>query len=135
MGRVERREPDQPVDAALGGQVAVGVPSRDGDRRPLDAGLVAHQPVDHVSFEPAGLGPTQVHTEQHLGPILGVGTPGAGVNGQDGAATVVGAGEEETELQPPHFLLQCRRLGNQFVDQALISQCSELERVLYALLK
>ena len=36
--------------------------------------------------EAAALGPAQVHAQEHLGPVLGVGAAGAGVNLQDGRA-------------------------------------------------
>jgi len=44
------------------------------------------------------LRPAQVHAQEHLGPIAGVGAPGAGVDGNDGVGGVVLAAEHATQL-------------------------------------
>jgi hypothetical protein len=41
------------------------------------------------------LRPTQVHAEQHLGPVRGFRATGAGANREEGVAVVVLAGEQE----------------------------------------
>src|SRR6266545_3871841 len=49
--RVERADPDQPVDSPLGAQPAVGPAALHHDGRALDAGLLALEPVDDLGRE------------------------------------------------------------------------------------
>ena len=96
---VERRDAHQPVHADFRLQQAVGVLAVDleGDR--LDARAFALQPVGDHGLEALALGPAQVHAQQHLGPVLAFGAAGAGVDGDDGAARVVFAGEQHGGLE------------------------------------
>ena len=93
--RVERADADEAMDAALGAQPAVGAPAIDLDGHALEAGLLALLLVDDLGREAMALGPAQVHAQEHLGPVGGLGAAGAGADGQDGRAVVVLAGEQE----------------------------------------
>ncbi len=59
----------------------------------LMPGLVAGLQVDDLALEAAALGPAQVHPEQHLGPVLGLGAAGAGMDGDDRVLPIVLAAE------------------------------------------
>ena len=84
--RVERRDPDEAVHAALGGEEPVGVLAAGDERGGLQAGLLPLGRLLHLGREAARLGPAQVHAQQHLGPVLRVGAAGAGAHGDDGVA-------------------------------------------------
>ena len=94
VGGVERAQAHEPVDAALGLQQPVHVLALDGERGALEPRLVAVLQVVDLDLEAAALEPAQVHAQQHLGPVLGLGAAGAGVDGEDRAALVVLAAEE-----------------------------------------
>ena len=96
---VEGRDADQAVDADFGLQQAVGVLAVDFEGGALDAGAFAFQTVGHHGGKALSLGPSQVHAEQHLGPILALRAAGAGMDGHDGRARVVLAGEEHAGFQ------------------------------------
>src|SRR5438876_6495056 len=96
---VERREPDETMDAAFAPQIAEGVRARDFDCGALDAGLFAGHQVDDVRSEAALLAPAQVHAHEHLRPVLRFSATGAGVDGDDRIAVVIWPGERELELQ------------------------------------
>ena len=49
-------------------------------------GLLAGLEVEDLGAEAVALGPAQVHAQQHLGPVAGVGAAGAGVDRDDGVA-------------------------------------------------
>jgi hypothetical protein len=66
--RVEGADADEPVDAALGLEEAVGEPAVDGDGDALDAGLLALGLVQDLRPELVALGPAQVHAQEHLRP-------------------------------------------------------------------
>ena len=66
----------------------------------LDAGLLAVGDIEDGGVEAAALGPAQVHAKKHLRPVLGLGAAGAGMDGEQGVAGVVGAAEGEVELKP-----------------------------------
>ena len=96
---VERRDAHQAVHADFRLQQAVGVLAVDFEGDRLDAGAFTLQPVGNDGLEALALGPSQVHAEQHLGPVLAFGAARAGVNRDDGAARVVFAGEQHGGLE------------------------------------
>ena len=81
---IEGRNSHQPVDAALRLEIAKGVPAGGGKGNAFDARLVAGLKIDDTGLEPFCLHPSQVHAEEHLGPVLGLGAAGAGIDGNDG---------------------------------------------------
>ena len=83
------------MDAALGAQPAVGAPPVDRDGHALEAGLLAFLLVEDLGREAVPLGPAQVHPQEHLGPVGGLGAAGAGADRQERRALVVLAGEEQ----------------------------------------
>ena len=58
-------DPDQPVDAAFGLQIAVGIFALDQDRRRLDPRLFARMMVDQIDLHPVALAPARVHPLEH----------------------------------------------------------------------
>jgi hypothetical protein len=86
------------VDACLGREQPVGVLALDAERRALYARLLTLLVLDDLGLEAAPLGPLQVHLEQHLGPVLRLRSARAGVDGADGIAGVVLAGEHHLGL-------------------------------------
>ncbi len=54
-----------------------------------------------VHVEPLPLRPAHVHPHQHLGPVLRLGAAGAGMDGEDGIAAVVGSLEHRLQLEGP----------------------------------
>ena len=103
---VEGGDADQTVDAVLALQKAVGVLALDGDGGGLDARLVALLVVQNLVDEAVTLGPAGVHAVEHLGPVLGLGAAGAGVELQNGVVGVVLAGEQGGHPGLLHLLLQ-----------------------------
>ncbi len=96
---VERRDADQAMHADLRLQQAVGILAVDLEGGGFDAGAFTLQPVGDDGLEAVALGPPQVHAEQHFGPVLAFGAARTGVNGDDGAAHVVFAGEQHGGLE------------------------------------
>ena len=101
--RVERRDADQPVDARLGLQPAVGVRAADpvGDR--ADAGLLARALGDQLDLHAVRLGPAHVHAREHRRPVAALGAAGAGVDLEEGVVAVGLAVEQRLGLRaaPP----------------------------------
>ena len=52
--------------------------------------------------------PAEVHAQEDLGPVGGVGATGAGVDSEDGVALVVFAGELKLEFAPLKLALESR---------------------------
>ena len=91
---VEGGDADQAMYADFGLQQTVGVLAVDFEGRALDAGAFAFEAVGHDGGKALALGPSQVHAQEHFGPILAFGAAGAGVDRHDGGAGVVFAGEQ-----------------------------------------
>ena len=97
--RVEGRDADQAVDAALGAEEPVGVLALGDEGGGLEPGLLALGRLAHLDLEAAALGPAQVHAKEHLGPVLRVGAAGAGAHRHHRVARVVLAVEEARLLE------------------------------------
>ena len=117
---VERREPHEPVDAALGLEDAVGVLAGDGERRRLETRLLAGRRLHQLGLEAAVAGPAQVHAQEHLRPVLSVGAAGAGVDRDDGVARVVLAAEERVLLESLELALERRESRLELVELAVV---------------
>jgi hypothetical protein len=87
------------VDAGLALQVAVGILARDLERDRLDPRLVAGLEVHGLDLVAPPLRPARVHAEEHLRPVLGLGAPGPGVNGEDGVLPVVVPRQDDGQLE------------------------------------
>ena len=72
---VERGDADEPVHARARPGGPVGVAAPDDERGRRDAGLLAGRGLVELDVEAPALGPAEVHAQQHLGPVLGVGAP------------------------------------------------------------
>ena len=107
--RVERADPDEPVHAALGLEVGVGVAAVDGDGDALDAGLLALGLVQDLRAEPVAFGPAQVHSKEHRRPVGRLRTARPGADRQKGVALVVLAAEEQLAAGDGVLGLQRRR--------------------------
>ena len=103
---VERADPDEPVDAALGPEVAEGVAAFDLDGGALDPGLLTLLGVDHLRGKAVGLGPAQIHPQEHLRPVGRFGAARAGADREDGRPGIVLAVEEELGAGLPEVLLE-----------------------------
>ena len=93
--RVERADPHEPMDAALGAQPAVRAPAVDRDGHALEAGLLAFLLVEDLGREAVPLRPAEVHPQEHLGPVGRLGAAGAGADREEGGALVVLTREEQ----------------------------------------
>ena len=104
--RVERRDPDQSVDALLGLQVPVCVPARDLEGRALDAGFLGGLEIEHLEPESAPFGPPHVHAREHLGPVLRLQPSRSRVDREHGFAMIVLPLEHRAQLESGQALLQ-----------------------------
>ena len=113
---VERADPHQPVHARLALEIAVGHRPADGDAGALNAGHAVVLPVEQLDVVVVRLRPVDVHPQQHLGPIVGVGAAVAGVDAQDRVVAVVRAAQQRLQLQIVELRLRrasrcCAQLG------------------------
>ena len=77
----------------------------------FDAGLIAGQQIIHFRFKPPPLSKAQIHAQEHLGPVLGLGAAGAGMDGDNGILVVVFATQEQLQFQVTQGLF----LGLEFI--------------------
>jgi hypothetical protein len=108
------------VDALFGLQVAVGVLPPDLDRDRLDARLFPGEEIQDGHFEPMALRPADIHPHEHLGPVLGLGTARAGVNGQQGIPRVLRSLQHGLELECLRGILDLLGLPGQLGLERLV---------------
>ena len=94
------------MGADLRTQVAIGVASCDFNRRAFNARLVTLGIIVHLGAEFVALGPTEIHTEEHLGPVLCIHPAATGVHTHNSIAFVVFAIQHQRELELLDFLLE-----------------------------
>src|SRR5918995_5503046 len=68
--RVVRRYPNQPVDALLCLQIAIGIFTLDLDGNGLDARFLPRKQIEDCYLESMALGPAYVHPHQHFRLVL-----------------------------------------------------------------
>ena len=86
---IERRDAHEPVRAALGLEIPVRVIAFNRQRRAPESGLVPRRGLEELRLEATALRPTEVHADEHLGPIRRVGATDAGRDRHDRVALVV----------------------------------------------
>ena len=96
---VERRNSDEAVDSALGGQVAEGVFARHPQGHRFDADFVPVLDVDNRNAESAAFRPALIHTQKHVGPIAGLGSSRSGLDAEEGVGCVARPGKEHLQLK------------------------------------
>ena len=84
------------------------------ERRALDAGLFGVGRVEHLDGVVVLLGPADVHPHQHLGPVGGVHTTGAGADGHQRFPLVVLTGQQGPDFHRLDVGLQRLQLGVSF---------------------
>jgi hypothetical protein len=104
---IERRDAHQSVHAGFRRKQTVGVVTRDRDRDALEPGLLSGLVVDDLGPEAAPLRPAEIHSQQHLGPVLRLGPAGAGMNGHERVLAIVLAPQHLLDLARLHFLVEC----------------------------
>ena len=103
---IERRYPHQPMHAGFGLQPAIGVVPADLDGGGFDAGFFALRLFQIFDLEAVLLGPARIHAQQHRGPVLALGTAGAGVNFEIGVEPIRLAAQQRLKLAARDFLFQ-----------------------------
>ena len=128
--RVEGADADEPVNASFGLEEAVGRPTIDRNGHALHAGLLALGLVEDLGGEAVPLGPAQIHAQQHLGPVCGLGAAGAGAYRQQGVAAVVLAAEEQLASGGGVLTIQFGRFPGHVLEQARVALVlGELEQL------
>src|SRR5262249_15295050 len=72
------------------------------DARALDAGDLPRAGVDHLAAEAARRAPAQVHAQQHLCPVLGLGAAGPRLDVEKCVVRIHLAPEHALELEVAH---------------------------------
>ena len=90
--------------------------SPDFERRSLDARFLCGLAVKKLDVKPPALGPADVHPEQHLRPILGIGPSGSGIDGDDRVLGIVFSGEEPLQFELLELAFQTVQMFAEVVD-------------------
>ena len=98
-GLIERRDAHKAVHAGFSRKQSVGVFSDELDRCGLDARFFAGSFVEDGGVDSFAFRPSQIHAQEHGGPVLGFGAPGAGLDGHDGVEVIGFAGEKRSGLE------------------------------------
>ncbi len=134
---IERRLAHQAVHAGLGPQPAVRVVALEFHGGALHARHLAGIRVDHLAREATRGAPAQVHAQEHLRPVLRLGTAGAGLDVEEGAVRVHLATKHALELEAAHVAFEPLGILADVACGGLIAlplgELEELGRVGYAL--
>src|SRR5262245_1506842 len=92
------------MHAAFALEPAVGVAALDAHGRGLEPRLLARRLLDVLDLVAMLLGPARVHAQQHLRPVLALGTAGAGMHLEEAVVRVRLAGQQRLGLAALGFL-------------------------------
>jgi len=126
---VEGALTDEAVLAPFGLQDPVGVLAADREGGGLDPRLLPGARLEQLDCEAPVGGPALVHAQHHLGPVLGVGAAGPGLERDDGVARVVFAIEESRLLELLELAAKRRERCRDLVVHLAAVQARELARV------
>ncbi len=105
----------------------------------LDARHLACGQLDEIGLEAMMLGPAQVHAQQHVGPVLGLGAARARLDVQIGVIGIHLAGEHAPELELLEVGLEVFQLAAHLVDGIRVlfhlGQFEQITAVIQALLQ
>src|SRR6185369_13374521 len=103
---VEGRYSYKTVNSSLGLEIAVGVFTGDGEGAALHAGLIAGLIFGNLGSPPLAFAVAEIHPQEHLGPVLGLGPAGAGIYGKVAGAAIVRSGEHPLEFGGNHLFFK-----------------------------
>ena len=96
---IKGRDPHQTVDPLLAFQEPVGIVSLDGKGGAFHPGFFPGEYIQQFHGESLPFRIPGVHPQQHVGPVLGFGAAGPGMEGQDGVVGVILVAEEHAQFQ------------------------------------
>ena len=118
---IKGRNAHQPVHAALGFEIAIGVIARNLERDGLDARLVALQHVQLAHGKPHALAKAGIHAVEHLRPVLGLRAARARVQREHAIERVVFAAQQRGEADGFQLVMHLGKLRLDFRQQILVA--------------
>ena len=97
--------------AGFGTQPAIGVVALDVNGGALDARHFTFHQLDNLGLEATALSPAQVHTQQHIGPVLGFGATGTSLDIEVGVVGVHFTGEHAAEFELFELFIKALKIG------------------------
>ena len=95
---VKRRDADEPMNPRFGAKIAVGIGAFNGEGGVFQAAAFCRQILGNLGAKAAPLRPAQVQAQQHIGPVLGFESTGAGAQADDRVVAVVLTAEQLVHL-------------------------------------
>ncbi len=86
---IEGGDANKTMDPGLALEVTVCIRTTGNKRDALDAGFFTVLNVDNAGFIVLPFRPTQVHSKEHLGPVLGLSSPCTGIDRDNGIFGIV----------------------------------------------
>jgi hypothetical protein len=90
------------------------------NRRTLDPCNLTRRNFEHLGLEAMALGPTQIHAQQHLGPVLRLGAARTGLEIDVGIIRIELSGEHAPEFEPCNDLFGRLDIAGNFAKQLLV---------------
>ena len=94
------------MDAHFRAKIAIGIPSCYHDGYAFDPGFVAGEEVENVRTESFGFSPAEIHAQQNICPVLGLGASGSGIDGEHGIIGVMFSREHAFQFQGDNSVIE-----------------------------
>ena len=121
------------MDPFFGFQESVGVLAFDHVFRTLDTGFIARKHVQLLDSKAFRFSPFDIHTDQHLGPVLGFGTACPGMERDDGVVRIIGFAQKKLDLLFVKDLFQLIKLCLDFrLHPLIIFLDGKIQKILQA---
>ena len=116
------------MHACFGFAEAIGIITTDFEGGAFDTSFFAHGLVNQIALEAFGFGPAGVGTQQHFGPIGGIGASHARFNRQKGIAVVVAPTQEHFDFEFVDIAEEAGIFAHNFVVEGVIGETKEFSQ-------
>src|SRR5262249_24438085 len=120
LSGVERRHADQPVHADLAREQPISVIALNTEAGRLDSGLFTGLIIEHLGLELVTFAAAQIHSQQHLGPILRVSSARPRVDRDYGFEQIVIAADPLPRLALLDLLREAFKRFTQLARRSLV---------------
>lgn len=118
--RVEGADPDEPVHSRLAFEVAVSHRPANGESGRINSGLKIVLAIEKFCGIVVGLCPVEIHSEHHLGPVVGIGAAIAGVDRHDRTCPIMRTIQKGFQFQHIESLLEPLDLSSDLARGGLV---------------
>jgi hypothetical protein len=117
---IKRRNPNEPVNSGFRRKQPVRILAFNSERHAFQPSFLAWLIFENFSFESSLFGPLQIHSQEHLSPILRLGTTRARVNRANRVAAIVFSRQQHFRFRLAQVVFELGQQRLEFLYRTLV---------------